>query len=95
MPHFDYECLKCGNIQEEFHSCNSTPVISCISCGEECCKVFLTAPATVIPPHMQAHSDKMKYYGVKDIVTGEGITETTNIQDKPGIRVKSQPKNMT
>lgn len=40
MPTFDYQCGKCGNVQEEFHSISATPKISCSECGSGCDKIF-------------------------------------------------------
>lgn len=46
MPTYDYHCDKCGNTQEEFHSMNSTPEITCL-CGEKMKKMF-SPPTTFI-----------------------------------------------
>jgi putative FmdB family regulatory protein len=40
MPSYDYKCIKCENVQEEFHSIVSTPSISCKVCGGPCEKIF-------------------------------------------------------
>jgi putative FmdB family regulatory protein len=42
MPTYDYQCKKCGNIQEEFHSINDKPSILCKVCNSECEKIFST-----------------------------------------------------
>jgi hypothetical protein len=52
-------------------------------------KVYLVPIATVVPPNMQAAGDKSKYYGIKNIYTGEGITKDTNVGSPPGIKVRS------
>lgn len=40
MPTYDYQCQKCGNIQEEFHSISQSPEIKCKECNELCKKIF-------------------------------------------------------
>lgn len=89
MPSYDYECPKCGEVQEIVHRMSEDPVIrcTCTKKGHVCKRVILVAPMTVVPPHMQAAGDKCKYYGI-DMRTGNGITENTDVSDPPGIRVK-------
>lgn len=50
---------------------------------------FQVAPNTAISPKHQAVKDKLAYYGVKNIATGEGITKNTNVSQPPGITVSS------
>lgn len=89
MPTYDYRCKVCRNTLEVVHRLSESHSKPCSSCGGEMGRVILKAPGTVVPPQHQAASDKMKYYGVKDIRTGEGITSNTDVRTPPGINVKS------
>jgi putative FmdB family regulatory protein len=40
MPSYDYKCIKCDNVQEEFYSILLSPDINCNVCGSSCEKVF-------------------------------------------------------
>lgn len=86
MPTYNYQCKKCMKVEEVFHSMKESLPGTC--CDEVREQVILKPPMFSVPPHMQASPDKLKYYGVKNIITGEGITEHTDVRDKPGIRVK-------
>lgn len=33
MPHYDYQCEKCGKVFEEFHKMSEQPELKCPSCG--------------------------------------------------------------
>lgn len=33
MPTYDYKCIKCGNVFEQFHGINERPQIVCPNCG--------------------------------------------------------------
>lgn len=96
MAKYDYECTRCGLIEEKVHGMTEDPEILCGSLkGEKKCegrmeKVFLTVPQMVLPPHMQAAGDKIKYYGITDFKTGKGITKDTDVRDPPGITPKNK-----
>jgi len=34
MPEYDYQCMKCGNIQEENHGMFDVPIVQCRKCGK-------------------------------------------------------------
>lgn len=87
MPTYDYECGQCREVREVLHGMSEKPDVLC--CQKQMKRVILTAPGTVIPPNMQASPSKCAYYGVRDILTGEGITENTDVRDPAGVRVKS------
>jgi putative FmdB family regulatory protein len=36
MPTYDYKCSSCQNIQENFHSISSNPIIKCEKCNSTC-----------------------------------------------------------
>lgn len=40
MPTYEYKCTKCGNVQENFHSMNSSEQIKCEKCNSKCEKQF-------------------------------------------------------
>ena len=68
-----YQCPKCETINDLFHGMNEEVEAYCEDCMEVCNKIMTRAPGVVVPPGMQAVPDKMKYYGVKNIVPGAGI----------------------
>ena len=35
MPFYDYKCLNCGYVQEEYHGMNTELEIKCKECGEK------------------------------------------------------------
>ena len=35
MPRYDYECEKCGNVQEEVHGMKESPKVKCVKCGSK------------------------------------------------------------
>lgn len=43
MPTYDYQCLKCGKIEEKIHGMNDTPSYVC--CNSAMKMYFGTAPA--------------------------------------------------
>jgi len=88
MPTYTYRCPSCSEEIDINRSINESFEVRCSTCDTKC-KQIITSVNVVIPPHMQAAGSKLKYYGVKDIVTGEGITEKTDVSDPPGIRVAS------
>ena len=83
MPLYDYKCKVCSDIRSINVSIRQDREIEC--CGVTMQRVFLTAPKTAISPQHQAVKDKMKYYGIKNITTGEGITKDTDVSTPPGI----------
>jgi putative FmdB family regulatory protein len=90
MPLYDYKCFSCGDVKEIVHSMNDVPTLECSCGGTDIRKVILQAPATVIPPqHQAAGFSKFKYWGIKNPITGEGITKDTDVSEPCGIRVKA------
>lgn len=87
MARYDYKCPNCKNIQEVIHSVLEEIDVECVDCDTKCHKTFLSAPGVAVPPQHQASPDKMKYYGIKNFATGEGITKDTNLSVPPGISV--------
>ena len=52
MPLFDYECEKCGNIQEELVRMNdSSPEIVCTKCKNKKMKKCLSRPGMFLFAH--------------------------------------------
>lgn len=45
MPTYNYECEKCGNVQEEFHGMMESPKIKCTKCKSTKTKKAVCAPA--------------------------------------------------
>lgn len=83
MPLYDFKCLKCDSIQTVQKKIGDRQPVEC--CGRDMERVFTKAPGTVIPPSQMAVKDKLKYYGVKNVVTGEGINKDTDVSTPPGI----------
>ena len=52
-------------------------------------KIIDWVPNVVLGHHASTF-DKMKYYGVKDARTGEGITKDTDVRDPVGITKKNK-----
>jgi len=48
MPTYDYRCLSCSNVQEEFHSINDKPKILCKACNSECEKIFSSSGSFIL-----------------------------------------------
>ena len=42
MPFYDYECTKCGSIQEEYLSITKEPEIKCKKCNSLCKRMMPT-----------------------------------------------------
>ena len=42
MPLYDYECIRCGNVQEEIMRSNEEENILCIKCGRETKRLIST-----------------------------------------------------
>lgn len=76
---YDYKCQVCCNIR----STAFRQPVEC--CGVEMKRYLGRAPGTVIAPQHQATKDKMGYYGITNIATGEGITRNTYLDSSPGI----------
>lgn len=91
MPTLEYECNSCKKVMEVFLKLKDIkPHINCNYCNSIANRVILTPPGTVIPPSMQAIPNKLKYYGVKNPITGEGITPNTDVSSPPGIKISSK-----
>ncbi len=89
MPTYVYECRACDHQHDSFHHVDSFPKVEkCQRCHKLTATKIITADFNLaIPPSHQACPNKLKYYGVKDIQTGEGITKDTDVRDPPGIKV--------
>ena len=83
MPLYDYRCELCKANRAINVSINLKRDVDC--CGVPMQRVFLSAPKTAISPKHQAVKDKMKYYGITNITTGEGITKDTDVGTPIGI----------
>lgn len=55
MPHYDYKCNACATIKEFVHKMSEIPDLTC-TCGGVYTRIYLSAPAVTIPPHMQSSS---------------------------------------
>lgn len=80
---FDYRCQVCRNIRT---TAFKEPV-EC--CGSLMARYIRSAPGSVVPPQHQAAKDKLGYYGITNIVTGEGITKNTRLNEPAGINVRN------
>ena len=40
MPTYDYKCIQCGHIQEEFHFIKKNPNVKCEKCNAKSKKIF-------------------------------------------------------
>lgn len=45
---YDYQCLKCSNVQEEMHGMNETPKIICSKCNSENMKKMVSMGSGII-----------------------------------------------
>lgn len=77
MPTYEFKCTKCDHEDEIIMSISefsSSKDFKCEGCGEYTLeRHFRTVANLAIPQHMRADPDKMKYHGVTNAVTGEGI----------------------
>lgn len=70
----------------------------CKRCGEHVPPLDPNAKISGMPSVLTAASvnmsvpDKLKYWGIKDARTGEGITKDTNVLDPIGITKKNKGK---
>jgi len=85
MPIYDFKCQICRNIRSIRIPISDDPYVEC--CGVEMRQVFLDAPAGSISPTHRAVKDKLSYYGVKNAITGEGITKDTDVSEGLGIKL--------
>lgn len=59
MPRYDYQCPKCGKVQEEIHRMNETPEVKCSECGVPM-KKLIGAPAFKVNGYFTAKSGYAK-----------------------------------
>ena len=59
MPHYDFRCENCGNVEEAFMSmtASDSEKIKCAKCGENMVKQL----GGGLPPHISGTENK--YYG--------------------------------
>lgn len=88
MPSYTFECRQCGNLEEKIYAIGAVDRPKC--CDNAMQRVLKRPPGVVISPKNQAVKDKMKYYGIKNIVTGEGITKDTDVSIPPGISLEDK-----
>ena len=60
MPTYDYRCLKCSSIQEEFHSISEKIVIKCNVCNSLCEKIISTVGFIMKGEGCTTYNDKIK-----------------------------------
>ena len=87
MPIYEYQCKTCDAVREVFHSMNDKSEQICPSCKTKVCRVVWTPPGTVIPPQHQASGSKLRYYGITNPRTGEGVEKLKKgwFKGEPGI----------
>jgi len=47
MPTYTYECLKCHNTQDVFHSISASPEVTCPACGGKCRRLLGTGAGII------------------------------------------------
>lgn len=94
MPTYNYECVKCGNVQEEFHSISTEPKIKCQLCESECEKKFSPTTNFVlkgdgfetynskIKRSMTQKNNKMKGKMVERTTSGQGVENIGDLKKK-------------
>ena len=90
MPIYEYKCPTCKTVYDVLHGIDDHITYLCDDCAISCHRVVVTAPALCIPPQHQSAGSKLKYYGIRNMRTGEGITEKTDVRDPPGITPKNK-----
>lgn len=85
MPLYDYKCELCNDERTVRLTFKDREVPEC--CGIVMKRRYNSAPNTVVTPKHQAVKDKMSYYGIKNIQTGDGITKDTDVSIPPGITI--------
>lgn len=83
MPIYDYKCSLCQDLRQVRRPIKDSSEVIC--CGNPMERTFTKAPSAVVTPQHRAVKDKFKYYGVKNVQTGEGITKDTDVSTPPGI----------
>lgn len=86
MPEYTFICKNCNSEKTEILPIGSVDMPKC--CNSDMKRTFNKGFNAVIAPRNQAVKDKMKYYGIKNIVTGEGITPETDVSTPPGISLE-------
>lgn len=89
FTYFNYKCESCyledKILQEKY---NPNKYVQCNGCDNNTKLVVCDNSMRSSCPNMVTYpKDKLAYYGVKDINTGEGITKYTDVRDPIGIRV--------
>lgn len=75
MAIYTYECTKCEHISEYICTiAEHKTVQKCTACGEEAKQVILAAPNVCIAPKHRADQSVLKYHGITNPVTGEGLS---------------------
>ena len=92
MPLYDFKCKICKNIRQVRVPISEDPYVEC--CGVGMSQVFLKSPAGSIDPRHQAVKDKLGYYGIKNAVTGEGITKNTDVTEGLGVNIGTDTKDI-
>jgi putative FmdB family regulatory protein len=91
MPTYEYECTKCHNVQEEFHSILTTPAVKCLICKEACEKIFSVNGNFVLKggdwpsqgfrlkQQMLKKNERMKNKMTERTNAGQGITRSSQL----------------
>jgi putative FmdB family regulatory protein len=71
MPVYEYQCSKCSEEQELFHSVDEVGKIKvkCTVCNSKCTQVIRTSPNLSIAPQHQACGSMFDYHNI-DPATG-------------------------
>ena len=84
MPTYTYECRKCGEQQDVFHSMSATPKIACASCGSKRVKRLLGTGSGLIFKGSGFYETDYKNKGAKN-----GGSEGSKGAEKGGSESKS------
>lgn len=60
MPYYDYQCEKCENMQEEFHSMKDSPKIVCKKCGSNKTKKVISVSQINMGNHPGSSLDEVQ-----------------------------------
>ena len=73
MAYYDYQCCKCGHVQEERHGMTETPIITCQKCKKYTCRKMIgsnitqgSGNATEIADYGDIRKYKPEYLRFKD-----------------------------
>jgi putative FmdB family regulatory protein len=93
MPTYTYECKKCGEQQDVFHSMSATPIVACASCGSKRVKRLLGTGSGLIFKGSGFYETDYKNKGAKNGGSeGSKGSEKSGSESKPADASSSESK---